>query len=65
MNSWYTIELMAKEQHHDLERRIRLDALVHQARSGRRLNPVSCWITRYIIPRIRHSHSVEAEPQMI
>ena len=64
MNSWYTIELMAKEQHHDLERRICLDALVRQVRSGQRLTPVSRWITRYIIPRLRHSQPVEAKPQM-
>ncbi len=65
MNTWHTIELVAKEQHHDLERRIRLDALVHQVRSERRLNPVSRWIERYITSHLRHSKSIEAEPQMI
>ena len=64
MNTWHTIELVAKEQHRDRERRIRLDALVHQVRSERRLNPVSRWIKRYITPRLRHSQSIEAEPQL-
>ncbi len=64
MNNWHIMELVAKEQHHDLERRIRLDALVRQVRSGQRLTPVSCWVTRYIIPRLRHSQTVEAKPQM-
>ncbi len=64
MNTWHTIELVAKEQHRDLERRIRLDALARQVRSRQRLHPVSRWIKRYIVPRLRHSQSVEAEPQL-
>ena len=65
MNSWYIYEIMAKEQYHDLQRRIRLDALAHQVRSGRRLNPISRWICGYIIPRLRHSQAVVAEAQTV